>query len=188
MKSLIEVTNFIKDYQFEEVMIKDLIIKNRITLLLGKNGSGKSTLLKAIGGLIKYRGNININGKAVYMSEFTSFPVDLTVNEFIYSLNDISSNKIEEKEIKNLFNLFDLGNKTNNLLSSLSKGMKAKVNLVQVLIEEASIYLLDEPINGLDKSGVKCLVNYLEKSDKVFVISTHLIDDFKNLNYEVIEL
>ena len=39
--------------------------------------------------------------------------------------------------------------------------MKAKVNLIQVFIEKADIYLLDEPINGLDKDGVKCLINYL---------------------------
>jgi ABC-2 type transport system ATP-binding protein len=188
MKYLIKVSNFSKKYKTEEVIIKDILITNRITLLLGKNGSGKSTLLRAIGGFIKYIGNIQINGKAAYMSEFTSFPTDLTMKEFIYSLNNVSKNKSTEKEIENLFKLFNLSNKTSHLLSSLSKGMKAKINLVQVLIEKSDIYLLDEPINGLDKDGVKCLINYLEKSDKNFVISTHLIDDFKNLKSEVVNL
>ncbi len=188
MKYLIKVTNFIKKYKNEEVIIKDLLVTKRITFLLGKNGSGKSTILKAIGGFIKFEGDIDINGKVAYMSEFPSFPIDLTVNEFIFSLNKISENKIEEKEIVNLYKLFNINRKTDHLLSSLSKGMKAKVNLVQVLIENSEIYLLDEPINGLDKNGVKCLINYLEKSHKNFVISTHLLDDFKNLKGEVINL
>lgn len=188
MKYSIKVSNFSKKYKTEEVIIKDILITNRITLLLGKNGSGKSTLLRAIGGFIKYTGNIEINGKVAYMSEFTSFPTDLTVKEFIYSLNKVSKNKTTEKEIKNLFKLFNFNNKISHLLSSLSKGMKAKINLVQVLMEKSDIYLLDEPINGLDKDGVECLINYLEKSNKSFLISTHLIDDFKNLKSEVINL
>ena len=188
MKYLIKVSNFVKKYKTEEVIIKDILISNRITFLLGKNGSGKSTILKALGGFIKFEGDIEIKGKVAYMNEFPSFPIDLTVNEFIFSLNNISKNKIEEKEIVNLYKLFNINRKTNHLLSSLSKGMKAKVNLVQVLIEKSDIYLLDEPINGLDKDGVKCLINYLEKSDKNFVISTHLIEDFKNLKSEVINL
>ncbi len=188
MNYLIKVSNFIKKYKTEEVIIKDLVIANGITLLIGKNGSGKSTLLKAIAGFIKYEGNIQLNGKTAYMSEFTSFPTDLTVYEFINSLNKVSKNKITEKEIKNLLILFNLSNKTYELLSSLSKGMKAKVNLVQVLMEKSDIYLLDEPINGLDKDGVKCLLNYLDKSDKNFVISTHLLDDFKSLKSEVVNL
>ena len=188
MKYSIKVSNFSKKYKIEEVIIKDILITNRITLLIGKNGSGKSTLLRSIGGFIKYKGDIQINGKVAYMSEFTSFPTDLSVKEFIYSLNKVSKNKTTEKEINNLFKLFNLSNKTSHLLSSLSKGMKAKINLVQVLIEKSDIYLLDEPINGLDKDGVKCLINYLETSNKYFLISTHLIDDFKNLKSEVINL
>jgi ABC-2 type transport system ATP-binding protein len=170
------------------VIIKDLLFTKRITLLLGKNGSGKSTLLKAIGNLISFEGNISISGKIVYMSEFTSFPADLNVGELIYSLNDISTHKTKEEEIVKLLKMFHLYDKKSELLSSLSKGMKAKVNLVQILLEQSDIYLLDEPINGLDKDGVKCLINYLEKSDKCFVISTHLIDDFKKLKSEVVYL
>ena len=152
---------FGKRILFDEVNTK--FIQGNCYGIIGANGSGKSTLLRAIGGFIKYGGNIQISGKVVYMSEFASFPTDLTVKDFIYSLNKVSKNKITEIEIENLFKIFNLSNKTSHLLSSLSKGMKAKINLVQVLIEKADIYLLDEPINGLDKDGVKCLINYLKK-------------------------
>lgn len=188
MKYLIKVSNFSKKYKTEEVFIQDFIIKNKITLLVGKNGCGKSTILKAIGGFIEYKGNIHINGKTVYMSEFTSFPNDLTVQEFMHSLNDVSTNKITDVELLKILKMFKLSNKMNHTLSSLSKGMKAKLNLVQVLIEKAEIYLLDEPINGLDKDGVKCMIDYLDKSDENFIISTHLVDDFNLLKSEIISL
>ena len=188
MKYLIKMLNFSKKYQNEVVSINDIFITNRITLLLGKNGSGKSTLLKAIGGLIKYEGSIDLIGKVSYMSEITSFPDDLTVSEFIYSLSNLSKASVHEKEIEYLFNNFNMMNKKNELLSSLSKGMKAKVNLIQVLIEQSDIYLLDEPINGLDKDGIVCLINYLAKSENAFIISTHIIDDFKKLKSEVIKI
>ncbi len=188
MKYQIKVSKFRKKYKNKEVVIKDILITKRITLLLGKNGSGKSTLLKAIGGLIKYEGSISVIGKVAYMSEFNSFPHDLKLIDFINSLNSVSKHSISDIEIKKLFKMFNLYSKKDELLSSLSKGMKAKVNLVQILIDKSDIYLLDEPINGLDKEGVKCLIDYLEKSDKCFVISTHLVDDFKNLKSEIIAL
>ncbi len=188
MKYLIRVTNFIKKYRNEEVIIKNFIINERITLLVGKNGSGKSTILRAIGNFIKYEGIIEVNGKVSYMSEFPSFPNDLTVNDFIYSLRNISKLEVDNKEVDNLLKLFKLERKRDELLLNLSKGMKAKVNLIQCLIEEADIYLLDEPISGLDKDGVKCLIKYINKSDKYYVISTHLIKDFNEIRSEVISL
>lgn len=188
MKNLIEISNFCKKYQNDEIVMKDIIINNKITLLIGKNGSGKSTLLKAIGGLIKYCGTIKTTGKITYMSEFTSFPPDLTIKEFVFSLNNISKHKKSEEELLLLIKIFNLNTKINALLSSLSKGMKAKLNLVQVLMENSDIYLLDEPINGLDSDGVNCLINFIVNSNKCFVISTHLIDDFKTLKSEVIKL
>ena len=188
MKYLIKVKNFSKKYRVEEVIIEEILISKRITLIQGKNGCGKSTILKAIAGLVSYEGVIEVNGKVSYMSEFPSFPVDLSVKEFIGSLYKISTSKTSLEEVKNLYEIFKLDNKTDLLLSSLSKGMKAKVNLVQSLMEKADIYLLDEPISGLDNDGVKCLIKYLKNSMKSFVISTHLIDDFNKIHDEVIEL
>ena len=103
MKYQIKVSKFRKKYKNKEVVIKDILITKRITLLLGKNGSGKSTLLKAIGGLIKYEGSISVIGKVAYMSEFNSFPYDLKLIDFINSLNSVSKHSISDIEIKKLF-------------------------------------------------------------------------------------
>lgn len=188
MKYLIKVSNFIKKYKVKEVVIKDLIITKKVTLLVGENGSGKSTILKAIGGFICYEGNIEVNGKISYMSEFPHFPTGITVKEFINSLKMISTDRLSNKEIENLYRLFNLEDKLELLLSSLSKGMKAKVNLIQCLMENVNIYILDEPLSGLDKDGVKCLIKYIKNSGKSYIISTHLSKDFKDISEEVIQL
>ena len=62
MKYLIKTSNFIKKYKAKEVVIRDLLISKKVTLVVGENGSGKSTILKAIGGFINYEGNIEVNG------------------------------------------------------------------------------------------------------------------------------
>lgn len=188
MKYLINVKDFTKRYKKEEVFIKSLVISKRVTLIVGENGAGKSTILRAIGGFIKYEGDIKVNGKISYMSEFSHFPVDLKVNEFINSLKHISSDTKSDEELKDLFKLFNLEDKLDLLLSSLSKGMKAKLNLIQCLMENKDIYILDEPISGLDKDGVKSLIKYIKKSLGNYIISTHLLDDFKDISNEVIYL
>lgn len=188
MKFLIKVNDFYKKYKVEEVRVDKLLITKRITILQGKNGCGKSTILKALAGLISFKGIVEQTGKVSYMSEFPSFPVDLSVNDFINGLNKISIPEICEKEINNLYSLFNLLDKTELLLSSLSKGMKAKVNLVQSLMCKADIYLLDEPLSGLDQEGVRCLMSYLKNSKNNYVISTHLLEDFDNIYDEVIRI
>lgn len=188
MNSVIRVENFVKRYQKETVIIEKIMIVKRVNLIVGKNGSGKSTLLKAIAGLIKYEGNIDNIHKVSYMSESPVFPADLTVIEFLKTLNNISKTKVSYDEIENLLTLFHLSGKQDELLGNLSKGMKAKVNLIQTLLEKSTIYLLDEPLSGLDKASVLALVEYIEKSDCYFLISTHLSNDFSNIYDEVFYL
>lgn len=178
MNSIIRVTNFEKQYTNHLVSLDDLHITKRVNLLIGKNGSGKSTLLKAIAKLIKHSGEINVNNKTCYMCESVSYPRDIDLETFLKQLYAISSQTISEEDKDSLLENFNLNNKLNKSLHSLSKGMKAKVNLVQCLMEEADIYLLDEPLSGLDELGIEYLVKYISNSEKTFVISTHLASDF----------
>jgi len=189
MSFKIEISNFRKDYKDTFVQIDDLIIDDQITFLVGKNGSGKSTLIKAISGIIHYQGNmISETNRIAYMSELPVFPQDISVQKFLILLNTISLNPVEETVINDLLQVFRIDHKKEALLSTLSKGMKAKVNLIQCLMSSADIYLLDEPLSGLDREGIECLNEVIGKSNHQFVISTHLMADFINLKAKVIRL
>jgi ABC-2 type transport system ATP-binding protein len=164
----IETKNLNKSYKTVEVSIQDIVISNRITIIKGPNGCGKSTLLKAIMGWIQYTGEIKINGSVSYMPEHHSFPKDITVRTFLLGLHhDIQS-------IHSLLRQFHLEDKIDAMIETLSKGMKAKLNMVQCFLLERDIYLLDEPFSGLDVDSVKMVSQYINTSQKVFVITTHI--------------
>jgi len=188
MNSIIEVSNFSKQYHNILVKISDINFTKRVSLLVGENGSGKTTVLKAIANFIKYDGDITYDKKICFMSEKVNYPLDLELTTFLDHLNNISSNPIDIDRIDKLLVNFNLFDKQNEQLHNLSKGMKAKVNLVQCLMEEADIYLLDEPLSGLDDDGVRNLLEYIEKSKKHFVISTHLANDFSDISDEIFYL
>lgn len=188
MNMKIEIYDFSKQYKNHIVNIDDIVINGRVSLIVGQNGSGKSTLLKAIGGIIKYGGNIECKDKVCYMDEFFSYPSDIKLFDFLKLLNSTSISPKKEEDISKLLDYFNLTDKQDDDIQSLSKGMKAKVNIIQCLLEKADIYLLDEPLSGLDKEGVELFKNYILKSKNNFVISTHLNDELEDLSDEVIYL
>ncbi len=188
MNMKIKITDFLKQYKNHTVKIDDIVINGRVSLIVGQNGSGKSTLLKAIGGIIKYSGNIECDHRVCYMDEFFSFPSDIELFTFLKLLNSTSVSPKKEEYILQLLDYFNLTDKQAEDLKSLSKGMKAKVNIIQCLLEGTDIYLLDEPLSGLDKEGIELFKNYITKSKNNFVISTHLDDELRGLSDEVIYL
>ena len=182
---LIKVTDFSKKYGMTEINIAELVIKERITLIVGENGSGKSTLLKAIVGLINYDGNIEKDCTIGYMSEFPPFPLDVEVNQFLTQLStfDKQSNHYLDLVIE-----FDLVDKLDRKISSLSKGMRAKLNLIQCLMLNRDLYILDEPLSGLDYESINELIQHIKNSPKAFLISSHISESFEELNKVVITL
>lgn len=185
----IEIIQFKKIYKDAVIQINHLVFDKRITLLVGKNGAGKSTIIKAIAGMINYQGTIERqNNTYSYMCEIPVYPLDLSVYQFLTSLNNISHKTVNENVIDNLLIRFEMDDKKDVMLSALSKGMKSKVNLIQCLMSEADVYLLDEPLSGLDHAGVKSLIKYLVQSSKQFIISTHILDDLTKLEACVVEI
>lgn len=181
--TLIEIKNFTKIYKNKVITIPDIAIKSKVTLLIGKNGSGKSTILKAIAGMIKYKGTISTIKSISYMPENPSFPNEITLNQFLYNLYQIDD---IDYDYKGLLTKFSLKSKIDEYINALSKGMKAKLNLIQCLMAQKEVYLLDEPLSGLDEKSVQLLVEYIHKTDKVFIISSHLEEAFEKLDSEVI--
>lgn len=172
------------------------IPKGRIIGLLGPNGSGKTTLIKLINGLLTpSAGTVTINGntpgvktKSVisYLPERTYLQSTLQVRELVDLFADFYEDFSKEKAFQMLSSLnIDPAAK----LKTLSKGTKEKVQLILVMSRNAQLYILDEPIAGVDPAArdfiLKTIIsNYNE--DATVLISTHLISDIENILDDVI--
>ena len=164
--------------------------------LLGPNGSGKSTFIKLINGLLTpTAGSVTVNGhtpgtatKAVisYLPERTYLQSSMKVSELIDFFADFYADFSKEKAFQMLSSLsIDPSAK----LKTLSKGTKEKVQLILVMSRNAQLYILDEPIAGVDPAArdyiLKTIIsNYNENA--TILISTHLISDIENILDDVI--
>ena len=170
----------------------------RIVGLLGPNGSGKSTLIKICNGLLTpSAGGTFINGmkpgpetKAIvsYLPENTYLNDWMKVSDIIAFFQDFYADFNNEKAIDMLGNL---GIDQNEHLKSLSKGTKEKVQLILVMAREAKLYLLDEPIGGVDPAARDYILNTIIRNynpEATVFISTHLISDIEQVLDDVIFL
>jgi len=182
------VKNFKKDYGNHEVVLRSLVMDEQITIIKGANGSGKSTLLKAMASLTQYEGQIQRAKRVGFMHEEVSFPMDISLMDFLDCLAQVSKTK-NVKKIDHLIDLFSLRDKLKEPIRKLSKGMKMKVNILQCLMEEKDLYLLDEPFNGLDQKSVESLIAYMKKEKhKQFILTSHIFFDATLLDCKVIIL
>jgi ABC-type multidrug transport system ATPase subunit len=166
------IKSFQKQYGSELVIVDSINSDKRIILLKGDNGSAKSTLLKAMMGLIKYNGTIDLNGTKSYMNEVIHFPKDARVKDVIDAYNIID--RLSHQTLFLLIDQFDLTNKVNYYIHSLSKGMKMKLQLICTFMLDRDIYILDEPFSGLDHPSVIALITYIKSSSKQFIIASHI--------------
>ena len=163
---------------------------------MGKNGTGKSTLIKLINDLlVPDKGNIKVNGKAIgveskkiisYLPERTYLNKNLTVLEVNNYFRDFYDNFDSAKAIKLLQ---DLKLDVNQKLSKMSKGMQEKVQLVLVMSRKAKLYILDEPLGGVDPATRDYILDTILNNfsdDASIIISTHLISDIERILDEVI--
>ncbi len=193
MNNILECRNLTKIYSQIPALdnITMTVKSGRIIGLLGPNGSGKTTLIKLIAGLlVPTSGELYVDGfapgpetKAVvsYLPERPYFSSSMKVCEMLSYFEDFYADFDRERaEIM----LRDLGINVNAKMRTLSKGMKEKVQLVLVMSRRAKLYLLDEPIAGVDPAARDyimrtILTNY--GGDSTIIISTHLITDIEKI-------
>jgi len=195
---LLQCINVNKNFGKKKIL-KDInltIPRGKIIGLLGKNGTGKSTLIKLINDLLTIdSGQILINGKQIgieskklisYLPERTYLDKTMTVDKVIKYFEEFYDNFDSEKARKLLK---DLDLDTTQKLSKMSKGMQEKVGLVLVMSRKADLYILDEPLGGVDPATRDyildtILTNFNEGAS--VIISTHLISDVERILDEVI--
>lgn len=199
MSELVEVNNLTKVYEKKKVALSQvnlIIPRGKIIGLLGPNGSGKTTLIKLISGLlVATEGEILINGskpgpesKSVvsYLPERTYFQSSMKVKELIDYFADFYQDFRPERARQILMNL---NINEDARLKTLSKGTKEKVQLIMVMSRDAQLYVLDEPIAGVDPAARDYILrtiisNYNENA--TVLLSTHLISDIEKILDEVI--
>lgn len=195
---LIEFRNLSKNYGAKQALI-DInlkIEKGKIYGLLGPNGSGKTTLIKIINDLLQpSSGEIlvkekepGIESKKIisYLPERTYLNMNMKVSELIQFFKDFYQDFDEKKALK-LLNKLKINE--NDKLKNMSKGTKEKVQLVMVMSRKADLYILDEPIGGVDPASRDyildtILTNFNEGSS--IIICTHLIADIEKILDQVI--
>ena len=166
----------------------------QVGILLGPNGAGKSTIIKSIAGLLRYKGNIRIQGiparrieaKKIfaYVPEIPSMFDALTVREHIEYIRMAYSSDITDEEVEQMLKEFEMDDKQDKLGSELSKGMMQKVSICCALAIKPKVILLDEPMVGLDPSAIKMLkevVIRLRDSGVTILISTHMLEMVEEL-------
>ena len=199
MSELVEINNLTKVYEKKKLALDHLnliIPRGKIIGLLGPNGSGKTTLIKLINGLLTAtEGQVLINGNkpgvetkscVSYLPERTYFQNSMKVKELIAYFADFYS---DFRTVRARQMLANLNISEEAKLKTLSKGTKEKVQLIMVMSRDAQLYILDEPIAGVDPAArdyiLKTIItNYNENA--TVIISTHLISDIEKILDEVI--
>lgn len=195
---LLEIKNVCKNYGKKEVL-KDINLnlpEGKIIGLLGKNGSGKTTLIKLVNGLLSLdKGEILVDGNVVgvdskkiisYLPERNYLNVHKKVKDIIDYFSDFYEDFDKDKAYELLGNL-DI--KIDDKLSTMSKGMREKVELALVMSRRAKLYILDEPMGGVDPATrdyiLDTILNNFNEGASI-LMSTHMISDIERVLDEVI--
>ncbi len=163
-----------------------------IAILLGPNGAGKSTLIKNIAGLLRFKGEITVNGEnnkslnaksmLGYIPEIPAVYDMLTVGEHLEFILR-AYRKEDDGYADELLALFELKDKKDKLCKELSKGMQQKLSVCCALVHRPKVVIFDEPMVGLDPHAIKTLKEIilgLKKDGASVLISTHMIDSVES--------
>ncbi|MBQ9625253.1 MAG: ABC transporter ATP-binding protein [Clostridia bacterium] len=198
MAELFECRSLCKNYGSKAALdaVNLTLGKGKIVGLLGSNGSGKTTMMKITAGLLTPTyGEVLIDGEkpGAKTKSYVSYLPDkeclyscMTVGDLLKFYSDFYADFDREKAVKIIQSLnLNMGDK----LKTLSKGTKEKVQIMLVMSRNAKLYLLDEPIGGVDPAARDYILNTIITNynpEATVIISTHLISDIENVLDEVV--
>ncbi len=196
----VEVKNLTKKYMFVKA-IDELSLsfeKGKIIGLLGPNGSGKSTLMRILSGLLQktsgeifYEGElkgIELKKRVAYMpTEFYLYQ-HMTVKECINFYKDFYE-EFDFEKAERMLQETDIN--LSAPAKSLSTGQKGRLKIALTLCRKADLYLIDEPLNGIDPISRDVILDYIKEAkslDKCIVVSSHLVREFEQIVDDIVFL
>lgn len=198
MSTLLECKDLTKQFG-KKVAIDHINIQlenGRIIGLLGPNGSGKTTLIKMINGLLTpTSGSIAVKGSPVgveskkiisYLPDHTYLNMNQKVKDIIAYFKDFYAD-FDEKRAYDMLAKLNLN--PDDRLKTMSKGTKEKIQLILVMSRRAQLYILDEPIAGVDPAARDYILDVILSNydpNATILISTHLIADIEKVLDDVI--
>ncbi|MCI8463297.1 MAG: ABC transporter ATP-binding protein [Lachnospiraceae bacterium] len=199
MNQLIEIAGLTKAYDSKHIAVNNITLslpRGKIIGLLGPNGSGKTTLIKMMNGLLTpTHGNIRINGQFVgadtkahvaYLPDRTYLSGGQKISRVLDFFCDFY---LDFQRDKAMAMLQSLNIDPDMKLKALSKGTREKVQLILVMSRDADLYVLDEPIAGVDPAArdyiLRTIINNYNPGSTI-LLSTHLIGDIESVLDEVI--
>ncbi len=200
----IEINNLTK--KFKEVTVLDNISVDfeagKVHGLIGRNGSGKTMLMKCICGIVPYKiGEIRVNDKIIGKDVDIPANVGVIIETpgFLPNYSGFNNlkflakikNKIGANEIRAAIKSVGLNPDDKKHVGKYSLGMRQRLGLAQAIMEDPDLLILDEPMNGLDKDGVKDMRKYLlnlKEQGKTILIASHSAEDIDVLCDTVCEM
>ncbi|MEO8770422.1 MAG: ATP-binding cassette domain-containing protein [Ferruginibacter sp.] len=187
---MITINNLSKSYGSSEVLsnINVSFEEGKVYGIVGENGSGKTTLFKCITGIEKYTGSI-ISGTEPLKDHIGYLQTDpfyfskITGREYIQFLCNARGKEIKDIDKKNIFDL-----PLNQYAVTYSTGMKKKLALTAILLQENQYYIFDEPFNGVDIQSniiIQEILKELKKSGKTIIISSHIFSTLSDICDEI---
>lgn len=194
---MIEIKNVSKTYNGKKKVLKNVSFKiesGEIFAFIGHNGAGKTTMIKCIMGILDFEeGDILVDNKSIkeepleckrimaYVADNPDLYENMRAIDFINFICDMYevSEDIRRENTLKYAKMFEIEDKLNDDISSLSHGMKQKVALIAALAHDPKVLIMDEPFVGLDPKAVydmKEIMRDMAKDGKTIFFSTHILD------------
>ena len=188
MHTILKVENLVKDYGNNRVVndVSFILEKGKIYGLLGPNGAGKTTIMKILinsikknGGTISCKNDIKFN----YLMDVPRFYEYMEVEEYLVFLAKL--NKIEDikSKVNSLLDIASLHEYKDKKIKQLSRGLRQKLGIASVLVNECDILILDEPVSALDPIARKEVLDLIKslKGKMCVIFSSHVLEDIEKV-------
>ncbi len=182
---MIQISHLSKAYGAKQVLhhINLTLEPGRVYGIIGHNGAGKTTLFHSIAGLLSHQGEIHspydkLKNHIGLLHTHPIFMSYMTGAEYIHLLCHARDKKVPNLDTKNIFEL-----PLNEYASTYSTGMKKKLALMAILLQQNDIYILDEPYNGVDIQSnmlITALIQRLRDQGKIILISSHIFSTLRD--------